>query len=106
MSVYKNYEPGEPTSRLYVKNIAKSVEEKVGTFLYYRVDKLSICMFSLHTFASCLLLLPSNCISHLNTTLYMIYVDGSCLFSVLQDLKYIYGRYIDVSSEAERNMYV
>uniref|UniRef100_A0A8C7Q4D7 RNA-binding region-containing protein 3 n=1 Tax=Oncorhynchus mykiss TaxID=8022 RepID=A0A8C7Q4D7_ONCMY len=49
MSVYKNYEPGEPTSRLYVKNIAKSVEEK--------------------------------------------------------DLKYIYGRYIDVSSEAERNMF-
>ncbi|KAL1006675.1 hypothetical protein UPYG_G00075260, partial [Umbra pygmaea] len=49
MSVFKNYEPGEPTCRLYVKNIAKSVEEK--------------------------------------------------------DLKYIYGRYIDVSSEAERNMF-
>ncbi|KTF92606.1 hypothetical protein cypCar_00032930, partial [Cyprinus carpio] len=28
MSVFKNYEPGEPTSRLYVKNIAKQVEEK------------------------------------------------------------------------------
>uniref|UniRef100_A0A6Q2Z4S3 RNA-binding region-containing protein 3 n=1 Tax=Esox lucius TaxID=8010 RepID=A0A6Q2Z4S3_ESOLU len=49
MSVFKNYEPGEPTCRLYVKNIAKSVEEK--------------------------------------------------------DLKYIYGRYIDISSEAERNMF-
>ena len=30
MSVFKNYEPGEPTCRLYVKNIAKQVEEKVG----------------------------------------------------------------------------
>ncbi|XP_018596580.2 RNA-binding region-containing protein 3 [Scleropages formosus] len=49
MSVFKNYEPGEPTCRLYVKNIAKQVEEK--------------------------------------------------------DLRYIYGRYIDVSSEAERNMF-
>lgn len=30
ISVFKNYEPGEPTCRLYVKNIAKQVEEKVG----------------------------------------------------------------------------
>ncbi|KAI1891438.1 hypothetical protein AGOR_G00143820 [Albula goreensis] len=49
MSVFKNYEPGDPTCRLYVKNIAKQVEEK--------------------------------------------------------DLKYIYGRYIDISSEEERNMF-
>ncbi|XP_070709037.1 RNA-binding region-containing protein 3 isoform X2 [Pempheris klunzingeri] len=49
MSVFKNYEPGEPTCRLYVKNIAKQVEEK--------------------------------------------------------DLKYIYGRYINPSSEDERNMF-
>ncbi|KAL2085565.1 hypothetical protein ACEWY4_018885 [Coilia grayii] len=49
MSVFKNYEPGEVTCRLYVKNIAKQVEEK--------------------------------------------------------DLKYIYGRYIDITSEAERNMF-
>ncbi|XP_026220058.1 RNA-binding region-containing protein 3 [Anabas testudineus] len=49
MSVFKNYEPGEPTCRLYVKNIAKQVEEK--------------------------------------------------------DLRYIYGRYINPLSEAERNMF-
>ncbi|MED6280487.1 RNA-binding region-containing protein 3 [Characodon lateralis] len=49
MSVFKNYEAGEPTCRLYVKNIAKPVEEK--------------------------------------------------------DLRYIYGRYVDLSSEAERNMF-
>ncbi|KAM3860307.1 RNA-binding region-containing protein 3 [Diretmus argenteus] len=49
MSVFKKYEPGEQTCRLYVKNIAKQVEEK--------------------------------------------------------DLKYIYGRYIDPSSETERNMF-
>lgn len=30
ISVFKNYDPGEPTCRLYVKNIAKQVEEKVG----------------------------------------------------------------------------
>lgn len=49
LSVFKNYEPGEPTCRLYVKNIAKQVGEK--------------------------------------------------------HLKYIYGRYIDPSSEEERNMF-
>uniref|UniRef100_A0A3P9IRQ0 RNA-binding region-containing protein 3 n=1 Tax=Oryzias latipes TaxID=8090 RepID=A0A3P9IRQ0_ORYLA len=49
MSVFKNYEAGEPTCRLYVKNISKQVEEK--------------------------------------------------------DLRYIYGRYIDPSSEEERNMF-
>ncbi|XP_056593581.1 RNA-binding region-containing protein 3 [Triplophysa dalaica] len=49
MSVFKNYEPGESTCRLYVKNIAKQVEEK--------------------------------------------------------DLKFIYGRYIDISSEEQRNMF-
>ncbi|TNM96366.1 hypothetical protein fugu_016027 [Takifugu bimaculatus] len=49
ISVFKNYEAGEPTCRLYVKNIAKQVEEK--------------------------------------------------------DLKYIYGRYINPSSEEERNMF-
>lgn len=49
MAVFKNYKAGEPTCRLYVKNIAKQVEEK--------------------------------------------------------DLKYIYGRYIDPSSDAERNMF-
>uniref|UniRef100_H3DNQ1 RNA-binding region-containing protein 3 n=1 Tax=Tetraodon nigroviridis TaxID=99883 RepID=H3DNQ1_TETNG len=49
ISMFRNYEPGEPTCRLYVKNIAKQAEEK--------------------------------------------------------DLKYIYGRYIDPSSEPERNMF-
>lgn len=32
ISVFKNYDAGEPTCRLYVKNIAKQVEEKVGGF--------------------------------------------------------------------------
>ncbi|XP_041133373.1 RNA-binding region-containing protein 3 [Polyodon spathula] len=49
LSVYKKYEPGDPTCRLYVKNVAKQVEEK--------------------------------------------------------DLKYIFGRYIDFSSDTERNMF-
>ncbi|KAK6484687.1 RNA-binding region-containing protein 3 [Huso huso] len=49
LSVYKKYEPGDPTCRLYVKNVAKRVEEK--------------------------------------------------------DLKYIFGRYIDFSSDTERNMF-
>ncbi len=30
MSVFKKYNPGEPTLRLYLKNLAKQVEEKVG----------------------------------------------------------------------------
>uniref|UniRef100_A0A8D3BN26 RNA-binding region-containing protein 3 n=2 Tax=Scophthalmus maximus TaxID=52904 RepID=A0A8D3BN26_SCOMX len=36
MSVFKNYEPGEPTCRLYVKNIAKQVEEKELKYIYGR----------------------------------------------------------------------
>lgn len=42
MSVFKNYEPGEPTCRLYVKNIAKQVEEKVGAVI--PVDPLNVCV--------------------------------------------------------------
>lgn len=49
MSVFKNYEAGEPTCRLYVKNISKQAGEA--------------------------------------------------------DLKYIYGRYIDPSSQEEKNMF-
>ncbi|OCT85273.1 RNA-binding region-containing protein 3 [Xenopus laevis] len=49
VSVFKNYEPGEPNCRLYVKNLSKQVEEK--------------------------------------------------------DLKFIFGRFIDFSSETEKNMF-
>uniref|UniRef100_A0A1B8XT91 RNA-binding region-containing protein 3 n=1 Tax=Xenopus tropicalis TaxID=8364 RepID=A0A1B8XT91_XENTR len=48
-SVFKNYEPGEPNCRLYVKNLSKQAEEK--------------------------------------------------------DLKFIFGRFIDFSSETEKNMF-
>uniref|UniRef100_A0A3Q0T4U5 RNA-binding region-containing protein 3 n=1 Tax=Amphilophus citrinellus TaxID=61819 RepID=A0A3Q0T4U5_AMPCI len=42
MSVFKNYEPGEPTCRLYVKNIAKQVEEKDLKYIYGRyINRLS-----------------------------------------------------------------
>ncbi|XP_072032771.1 RNA-binding region-containing protein 3-like isoform X2 [Amphiura filiformis] len=36
MSVYKKYDPGEPTLRLYLKNLAKQVEEKDLKFIYGR----------------------------------------------------------------------
>uniref|UniRef100_A0A8D0GWI4 RNA-binding region-containing protein 3 n=1 Tax=Sphenodon punctatus TaxID=8508 RepID=A0A8D0GWI4_SPHPU len=49
LSVFKNYEPGDPNCRIYVKNLAKQVQEK--------------------------------------------------------DLKFIFGRYIDFSSETERIMF-
>ena len=29
-SVFKNYKPGEPTSRLYLKNLAKHATEQVN----------------------------------------------------------------------------
>lgn len=47
ISVFKNYEAGEPTCRLYVKNIAKQVEEKVGVFepLVYFI--ISSCFLNL-----------------------------------------------------------
>lgn len=54
MSVFKNYEPGEPTCRLYVKNVAKQVEEKVGAFI--ALDP-PVCLFSfLDMFVFCLFL--------------------------------------------------
>ncbi len=31
MNVYKNYEPGEQSRRLYVKNLNKQVNEKVAS---------------------------------------------------------------------------
>lgn len=37
-SVFKNYEPGEPNCRIYVKNLAKQVQEKVC-----KEEKLNIC---------------------------------------------------------------
>ena len=75
MTVFRNYKAGEPTCRLYVKNIAKQVEEKVG--------------------AEGALLDP---LVH-----YRFLFSVTSIF-VSQDLKYIYGRYIDPSSDAERNM--
>ena len=32
ISAFKNYKPGDPTCRLYIKNVAKHVEEKVNVF--------------------------------------------------------------------------
>lgn len=53
MSVFKNYEPGEPTCRLYVKNVAKQVEEKVGACI--ALDP-PVCLFCfLDIFIFCLL---------------------------------------------------
>ncbi|XP_051789177.1 RNA-binding region-containing protein 3 [Erpetoichthys calabaricus] len=36
MSLFKNYEPGDPTCRLYIKNVAKQVEEKHLKFVFGR----------------------------------------------------------------------
>lgn len=30
LSVFKNYEPGDPNCRIYVKNLSKQVQEKVS----------------------------------------------------------------------------
>lgn len=37
-SVFKNYEPGDPNCRIYVKNLAKQVQEKVGKPVNLSVD--------------------------------------------------------------------
>lgn len=85
ISVFRNYEAGEPTCRLYVKNIAKQVEEKVGG-----------CYPPLrHPGADPLPGTDCSTSSVLNGSLFLP-----------KDLKYIYGRYIDASSQPERNMYV
>ncbi|KAG2461339.1 RBM40 protein, partial [Polypterus senegalus] len=36
MSLFKHYEPGDPTCRLYIKNVAKQVEEKHLKFIFGR----------------------------------------------------------------------
>ncbi|XP_063282144.1 RNA-binding region-containing protein 3 [Pelobates fuscus] len=36
LSVFKNYDPGEPNCRLYVKNLAKQVDEKELKFIFGR----------------------------------------------------------------------
>ena len=36
LTVFKNYQPGEPTSRLYIKNVAKHVTEKDLHYVYGR----------------------------------------------------------------------
>ncbi|XP_063963592.1 RNA-binding region-containing protein 3-like [Lytechinus pictus] len=36
ISVFKNYSSGEPTTRLYIKNLAKQIEEKDLKFIYGR----------------------------------------------------------------------
>lgn len=85
ISVFKNYEAGEPTCRLYVKNIAKQVEEKVGAFVAWNAP-----LFHDMNLSSVIIRIPHS------------YFPFLCL----KDLKYIYGRYINPSSEEERNMYV
>lgn len=64
--VFRNYSRGDPTTRLYIKNLAKSVTEQVSTIV--------ALWFSLNSVAT-------------------------------QDLTFIYGRYIDYSSEVHTTMY-
>ncbi|NXS11952.1 RBM40 protein, partial [Neodrepanis coruscans] len=73
-SVFKNYEPGDPNCRIYVKNLAKQVQEKVGkqANIYPKELFLSFSLISTLQF---------------------------------QDLKFIFGRYVDFQSEVERNMF-
>lgn len=40
MSIFKNYHPGAPSCRLYIKNLAKSVEDNDLKFIYKRFIKL------------------------------------------------------------------
>ena len=75
---------GEPTTRLYLKNLAKSVEEKVSQ--QELTVKLSTwyCCFS-------------------KTEIVLILKCILICFS-LQDLKYIYGRYVEWSSPIDKDM--
>lgn len=51
MSVFKNYDAGEPTCRLYVKNVAKQVEEKVGpAALHGQINWMNSVALLLFTF--------------------------------------------------------
>lgn len=38
LSAFKNYKPGDPTCRLYIKNLAKTVDEKVA-FIFGHILK-------------------------------------------------------------------
>ena len=65
MRVFRGYNPGEPSLRLYIKNLSKHTTEQVT---------------HTHTLS----------LSHDHIT--------------TQDLRYIYGRYIDWSDERQRNV--
>lgn len=69
--VFKKYSIGEPSLRLYLKNLAKQVEEKVCD----------------------------------HWTIFVTFMQHIELFDFLQDLRYIYGRYINWSDEEEINMW-
>lgn len=36
LTVFKNYHPGKPTTRLYIKNLNKQVEVKDLQFIYHK----------------------------------------------------------------------
>lgn len=74
LSVFKGYEPGEPNCRLYVKNLAKQVTEKV--------------------MASCRLWSVF--------VMWSVYLHIVLIFQ--QELKFIFGKFIHFSSETEKNM--
>ena len=66
-SIFKNYSPGQPSMRLYIKNLAKQVTEKV-------------------------------CLTHLSRV-----PSVACNCIHIQDLKYVFGRYVDWTQEAHVN---
>lgn len=54
ISAFKNYKPGDPTCRLYIKNLAKHVEEKVNDGLHRTNNVYN------HARCSCFLLLGAR----------------------------------------------
>lgn len=102
---FRNYNKGDPTSRLYIKNLAKNVTEQVtNTFV-------CACVWQCVTEPVIV-----NNWGHLHNPKvpkYFLSIGRSLnpevsLLScfILQDLTYIYGRYIDYTLEAHSAMYV
>lgn len=70
LSVFKNYEPGDPNCRIYVKNLSKQVQEKVhgiGGKDYLLASFIVDCLFLLM-------------VLYLNSRIWNLFLDGTLTF--------------------------
>ena len=89
MSVFRGYSPGEPSLRLYIKNLSRQTTEQVHTSI---------------TYVRSLRHKPSRCLLYIYTALFVYFSSLPVPHVPTQDLRYVYGRYINWSSERQKTV--